>query len=98
MFAHSSLKTSFSTKKAGLAAQYHIQKQDLTRCFFFSKSLSRWLAITEEKKNVEFFFLFLLNRILTIMAQIFTPRRFKKKLKTSTFFFFGYRKPSGWRL
>jgi hypothetical protein len=35
MFAISSLKTSFSVKKADLAAQYHVQKQDLTRCFFF---------------------------------------------------------------
>jgi hypothetical protein len=35
MFAHSSLKTSFSVKKADLAAQYHLQKQDLTGRFFF---------------------------------------------------------------
>jgi hypothetical protein len=57
MSAYSSLKTSFSVKKADLAAQYHLQNQDLTR-HFFSHSSIPWLAIPEKTNRRVFSFVF----------------------------------------
>jgi hypothetical protein len=51
MFAYSSLKTSFPTNMADLAAQYHLQKQDLTRCFFFLQVSIPMASDPRKKKN-----------------------------------------------
>jgi hypothetical protein len=99
MLAHSSLKTSFSAEKADIAAQYHLQKQTLTRSFFFFQ-VSIPLASDPRKKTTVEVSHFFLNRrsmkIWGISVKILFFFEKKRKEMRNLYVFFFLRTASQW--